>query len=60
MIIFANEQVHVRCLDNAGTGRHGGRSNFVAIQIQLDFALIPIEYRAYVRPFILGQLVAVR
>ncbi|MNW17039.1 hypothetical protein D3C71_2160870 [compost metagenome] len=44
VVILPNEQIRTHGLGKAGTARHTRRSNFITIQIQLDFAMISIEY----------------
>ncbi|MNC12509.1 hypothetical protein D3C75_602330 [compost metagenome] len=60
VIILADEHIRVRSFSQAGTAGKVSRSDFTAVQIQLDFALVPIEHGIYIRPFIFGQFIAFR
>ncbi|MNJ65429.1 hypothetical protein D3C77_614410 [compost metagenome] len=53
VIIFADEQIRVRRLGQAGSARQSRGSDLLAVQVKLHLSLIPIEDSIHVRPFIL-------
>ncbi|MNL52788.1 hypothetical protein D3C87_1759910 [compost metagenome] len=48
VVIPADEHIRVYRLSQAGTAGHSSRSNYAAVQKQLNFSLIPVEHGIYV------------